>query len=139
MAAVQQHGSRDQTIILMMLHTGLRTMEVCNLKPRDVTIGKRSGTLVVRSGKRNKQREVPLNATIREALTVYFETLPADTEYLFSSKKTGQRLTERALRYLIQKYIRLAQIMGHDSLDTTMIYIQATREDLRLRWRKLRE
>jgi len=52
-AAVQQHGSlRDRTIILLMLHTGLRTMEVCNLKPEDVTIGKRSGTLVVRSGKR---------------------------------------------------------------------------------------
>ena len=25
---------------------------------------------------------------------------------------------------------RLAQLMGHDSLDTTMIYIQATRSDL---------
>jgi hypothetical protein len=41
------------------------------------------------------------------------------------SEKTGQRLTERALRLH-----RLAQIMVHDSLDTTMIYIQATREDL---------
>jgi len=52
-AAVQQHGSlRDRTIIFLMLHTGLRTMEVCNLKPEDVTIGKRSGTLVVRFGKK---------------------------------------------------------------------------------------
>lgn len=165
-AAVQQHGSlRDRTIILLMLHTGLRTMEVCNLKPGDVTIGKRSGTLVVRSGKRNKQREVPLNATIREALTVYLETLPADTEYLFLSEKTGKRLTERALRHLIQKYMRLArlegfsahdlrhrfgyvmaektplhrlaQIMGHDSLDTTMIYIKATREDLQAEVEKI--
>jgi integrase/recombinase XerC len=25
---------------------------------------------------------------------------------------------------------RLAQIMGHDSLDTTMIYVHATRADL---------
>jgi integrase/recombinase XerC len=25
---------------------------------------------------------------------------------------------------------RLAQIMGHDSLDTTMIYVQATQHDL---------
>ncbi len=25
---------------------------------------------------------------------------------------------------------RLAQIMGHDSLDTTMIYIQSTKADL---------
>ncbi|WP_363321542.1 tyrosine-type recombinase/integrase [Polycladomyces subterraneus] len=34
-AAVQQHGSlRGRTIILLMLHTGLRTMEVCNLNLR---------------------------------------------------------------------------------------------------------
>jgi integrase/recombinase XerC len=25
---------------------------------------------------------------------------------------------------------RLAQIMGHDSLDTTMIYVQGTKQDL---------
>lgn len=165
-AAVQQHGSlRDRTIILLMLHTGLRTMEVCDLRPGDVVIGKRSGTLVVRSGKRNKQREVPLNATVREALTEYMESLPEDSEYLFPSEKTGKRLTERALRHLIQKYMRfaglegfsahdlrhrfgyvmaektplhrLAQIMGHDSLDTTMIYIRATREDLQAEVEKI--
>jgi integrase/recombinase XerC len=67
-------------------------------------------------------------------------------------------LTERALGYLITKYAelakvadvsphdlrhrfgyrmaamvplhRLAQIMGHDSLDTTMIYVQGTKQDL---------
>jgi len=158
-SAVQRHGTiRDRTIILLMLHTGLRPMEVCNLKLGDITIGKRSGTLVVRSGKRNKQREVPLNATAREALTVYLESLPGATEYLFPSEKTGKRLTERALRHLIQKYmrlagleglsahdlrhrfgyvmvektplLRLAQIMGHNRLDTTMIYVQAKRSDL---------
>jgi integrase len=38
-ATVQQQGSlRDRAIILLMLHTGLRTMEVCNLKPGDVMI-----------------------------------------------------------------------------------------------------
>jgi integrase/recombinase XerD len=25
---------------------------------------------------------------------------------------------------------RLAQLMGHDSLDTTMLYVQATKQDL---------
>ncbi|WP_363321543.1 tyrosine-type recombinase/integrase [Polycladomyces subterraneus] len=120
---------------------------------------------MVRSGKRNKQREVPLNATVRESLTVYLDTLPADVEYMFLSEKTGKRLTERALRHLIKKYMRLAglegfsahdlrhrfgyvmpektplhrlaQIMGHDSLDTTMIYIQATREDLQAEVEKI--
>jgi integrase/recombinase XerC len=68
------------------------------------------------------------------------------------------QLTERGLGYLIQKYAvkarvgdvsphdlrhrfgyrmaqpvplhRLAQLMGHDSLDTTMRYVQATKQDL---------
>ncbi|MEV2621764.1 tyrosine-type recombinase/integrase [Paenibacillus larvae] len=158
--AASEHGGslRDQTILILMFHTGLRTMEVCDLAPGDIQIGKRRGQLTVRSGKRNKQREVPLNATCRAALEKYLAVHPSDSPYLFPSEKTGDRLTERALRHLIQKYMksarlkglsahdlrhrfgyvmaentplhRLAQIMGHDSLDTTMIYVKATRSDL---------
>jgi integrase/recombinase XerC len=77
---------------------------------------------------------------------------------LFLSEKRHTQLTERGLGYLIKKYAerahvsdvsphvlrhrfgyrmaqsvplhRLAQLMGHDSLDTTMIYVQATKQDL---------
>ncbi len=158
-ATAEHVGSvRDQTILIVMLHTGLRTMEICNLTIDDIQLGKRSGQLTVRSGKRNKQREVPLNATCRSALEKYLALLRPGRSYLFPSAKTGDRLTERAIRHLIQKYAkaarleglsahdlrhrfgyvmaentplhRLAQIMGHDSLDTTMIYVQATRADL---------
>lgn len=164
--AVQKVGTlRDQTLILLMLHTGLRSMEVCNLTRQDVQLGKRSGSLFVRAGKRNKHREVPLNATIRGALENYLSTLPEDSAYLFPSEKTGGRLGERALRYIFQKYMhfanlegfsahdlrhrfgyvmaertplhRLAQIMGHDSLDTTMIYVQATQADLQAEVEKI--
>jgi integrase/recombinase XerC len=158
-AAVEHKGSlRDQTILHLMLHTGLRTMEVCDLTPEDITLGKRSGQLTVRSGKRNKQREVPLNSTVRVALEKYMPVLQKNIAILFPSEKTGDRLSERGLRHFIQKYMkmanleglsahdlrhrfgyvmaentplhRLAQIMGHDSLDTTMIYVNATRADL---------
>lgn len=87
---------------------------------------------------------------------------------LFLSEKRRTRLTERGLGYLIKKYAtraclndlsphdlrhrfgyqmaksvplhRLAQLMGHDSLDTTMLYAQATTQDLqqdieRIAWR----
>ncbi len=109
-------------------------------------------------GKRNKYRDVPLNSTARDALTTYLATIPKDAPALFCSHKTGGALTERALGYLIAKYAdlvkvenvrphdlrhrfryrmaamvplhRLAQIMGHDSLDTTMIYVQGTTQDL---------
>lgn len=68
---------RDRTIIVLMLHTGLRAREVCTLKTQDVTLGKRSGVLRV-LGKRNKYREVPLNSTVRSALTdANITSLPA--------------------------------------------------------------
>lgn len=157
-AAATAGGSlRDRTIIVLMLQTGLRAREVCTLKPHNVKRGKRSGVLHV-IGKRNKYREVPLNATARAVLAEYLPTLPPDAAYLFPSGKTGEALTERALGHLVKKYAtaarltdvsphdlrhrfgyrmaesvplhRLAQIMGHDSLDTTMIYIRGTRSDL---------
>ncbi len=157
-SAVTTIGSlRDRTIILLMLHTGLRAREVCTLQRSNVVVGKRSGLLKV-YGKRNKYREVPLNTTARKALADYLADLPAERVYLFPSEKTHQALTERALGHLVKKYAalaklrhvsphdlrhrfgyrmaesvplhRLAQIMGHDSLDTTLIYVRGTRRDL---------
>ena len=157
-AAVTATGSlRDRTIIVLMLHTGLRAHEICTLRREQITLGQRSGRLQVH-GKRNKYREVPLNATARAALRDYLPTLPPEAHYLFLSRKTGEALTERAIGYLVKHYAeqahltdvrphdlrhrfgyrmaevvpihRLAQIMGHDSLDTTLLYIRGTRSDL---------
>ena len=78
--------------------------------------------------------------------------------YVFVSQRTGLNLTPRGLRFMLDKYARragvahlgphdlrhrfgyrmaekvplhrLAQIMGHDSLDTTLTYIRATQRDL---------
>lgn len=158
LVAASAAGSlRDRTMIVLMLHTGLRAGEICALRRADVTIGRRSGLVRV-TGKRNKYREVPLNATARQALQEYLPTLMADATYLFPSEKTRGALTERGVGYVVRRYAaqarladvsphdlrhrfgyrmaetvplhRLAQIMGHDSLDTTMIYIRATRGDL---------
>jgi len=116
-AAVSATGSlRDQAIVIVMLHTGLRAAEICTLRRDSVTLGKRSGVLRV-VGKRNKYRDVPLNATARAALTAYMGGLDPDTPYLFPSGKTGQALSERALGHLIRKYAmqaRLADVSPHD-------------------------
>src|SRR5262249_31393049 len=120
-------------------------------------LGRRSGSIQV-LGKGNKQRVVPLNVTVRAAFAEYLPTLPANATVLFPSSKTSVALTERALGHLIQKYAthahladlsphdlrhrfgyrmaevvplhRLAQIMGHDSLDTTLRYVKGTQKDL---------
>jgi len=168
-ASVKNKGSvRDQAIIVLMLHTGLRAQEVCTLTRSQVRLGKRSGRITVH-GKRNKYREVPLNATARIALLAYDPLLTKphaqDTSPLFCSEKRHARLTERGLGYLVTKYVeqaklhdvsphdlrhrfgyrmaevvplhRLAQIMGHDSLDTTMLYIRGTRQDLQMEVEKI--
>ncbi|MCD1261464.1 tyrosine-type recombinase/integrase [Paenibacillus athensensis] len=159
LAATRRLGSlRDQTIVCVMLHTGLRPMEICDLLPGDIRISDVGSCLTVRSGLRNKSREVPLNAVCQAALTDYLAKRPAEASYLFASEKTGARLTERALRHLIQKYMkaarleglrahdlrhrfgyvmaanialhRLSQMMGHDHVHTTMIYSKTTRGEL---------
>ena len=156
-AATKAGNLRDRVHIVLLLHTGLRAREICRLRCDQVKLGKRSGFLEI-VGKRNKYREVPLNATARKMLEEYLPTLPADTVYLFPSGKTRDALSERALGYIVKKYARvaklpdvsphdlrhrfgyrmaesvplhrLAQIMGHDSLDTTKLYIQGTKHDL---------
>jgi len=157
-AAVTRAGMlRDRVLIVLLLHTGLRAREVCRLRRDQVKLGKRGGFLEV-IGKRNKYREVPLNATARKVLEEYLPTLPTGAELLFPSGKTKEALSELALGYIIKKYAwvaklvdvsphdlrhrfgyrmaesvplhRLAQIMGHDSLDTTKLYIQGTKHDL---------
>lgn len=156
-AATKRGILRDRVLIVLLLHTGLRAREICQLRRDQVKLGKRSGSLEI-IGKRNKYREVPLNATARKVLEEYLPTLPADTVFLFPSGKTRGTLSERALGYIIKKYAssaklpdvsphdlrhrfgyrmaesvplhRLAQIMGHDSLDTTRLYIQGTKQDL---------
>ncbi len=94
-AAATSGGSlRDRTILILMLHTGLRARETCRLKGEHVRLGKRSGMVQV-WGKRNKYREVPLNATARAALEEHLPTLPDRDGLLFPSGKTGRVLTER--------------------------------------------
>ena len=156
-AAEHSVSLRDRTLIILMLHTGLRVNEVCSLTGEQVVVHKRGGYLKV-WGKRNKYREVPLNATVRKALADYLAAQTQETPFLFVSQRTHQQLTPRGVGFIIQKYARkaglatlrphdlrhrfgyrmaetaplhrLAQIMGHDSLDTTLLYIQGTDHDL---------
>lgn len=75
-AAITNEGTlRNRVLIILLLHTGLRAREICQLRQDQVKLGKRSGTLEV-IGKRNKYHEVPLNATARKALEEYLSTLP---------------------------------------------------------------
>jgi len=52
----------------VLLQTGIRLSECSHLTFGDLTFGERSGLLLVRAGKGNKVRSVPLNSSARDAI-----------------------------------------------------------------------
>jgi len=151
---------RDRAIIILMLHTGLRAQEVCSLTRHQVKLGKRSGTITVHGKhNKYREIPLNATArAVLLAYDPSLQKPQSSTSPLFLSEKRQAQLTERGLGYVIKKYAerakvndvsphdlrhrfgyrmaqsvplhRLAQLMGHDSLDTTMIYAQGTSNDL---------
>ncbi len=107
------HGmeKRNYAIVQLMFQTGIRISELCALKHRDLKISKRSGQVCVREGKGLKQRDIPLNTTVRRALTGYLETLEevSDDQYVFKSKR-GTPLSIRGTQKLIATIAKSANI-----------------------------
>lgn len=64
----EKDKDRNVAIVQVLVQTGIRLSECAGLTFGDITFGERSGMLLVRAGKGNKVREVPLNASAREAL-----------------------------------------------------------------------
>jgi integrase/recombinase XerC/integrase/recombinase XerD len=88
--AVRKNGDlRELTIITVLLHTGLRVQELCDLRVKDVVIRERKGTLIVQQGKGGKYREVPLNVDARRAIEDYLANGRTNgSEYLFTTQRS---------------------------------------------------
>lgn len=109
--AESQRNRRNLAIIKIILNTGLRVQELCALRWEDIVIDARKGTLVVKHGKGNKQREVPLNKEARDAfLSLGYTAHIKSHQFIF----TGQRgaLTTRGVQFMLRRYADLAKIKG---------------------------
>ena len=73
--ARRMHLKRDETILTVLLHTGLRVGEVADLKVGDVVMSNERNVITIRQGKGRKARVVPLNLTAVKALKDYFNSL----------------------------------------------------------------
>ncbi len=67
---------RDYAMIEVMVGTGVRVGELLDLQVGDIVIGDRSGKLIVRRGKHDVHREIPLTLDVRKALDTYLQNHP---------------------------------------------------------------
>lgn len=151
--AVLEHESlRDYTLVVLLAMTGLRISEALNIRKEDCNITARE--IIVRSGKKGKQRIAYMSDKLVNALTEY-ERQYQTTVYLFESRlgnkldrtcvnrvfnRHSDVITPHQLRhYFCTQAIKpesgmsvneVAALAGHTNIHTTLRYMNPTKDKL---------
>ncbi len=98
---------RDASLVMFLLHTGLRLSEVTSLQISDAQVSDRKGSVLVRRGKGNKERQVPLNTEARKALQDWLEVRPqGGCSFLWLSVEghADEGISGRAVQHILKRY-----------------------------------
>jgi site-specific recombinase XerD len=142
-----------RTIFVVLLNTGLRVSELCDLKLSDI----QGGVITVQWGKGSKRREVPINEQAQGAFDCWLQVRRSESDFVFVTsegrmgrkvvhwhivglgKAVGIGLKPHMLRHTFGKMLadkgvgldRIAKLMGHSNINTTAIYTMPSLADLR--------
>ena len=152
-----ERGLRDRAVLETFYSTGIRVSELAGLNVQDIDF---IGGVIKVLGKGRKERIVPIGEVAIAAIRAYLEKRKKQIEALFLNK-SGRRITDRGIRNIVGKYIRMASIkrgvschtlrhsfathllnrgadlrsvqelLGHVNLSTTQIYTHLTTDRLK--------
>jgi site-specific recombinase XerD len=150
-ALAKSTSLRNRTMAMLMLHCGLRISEVCQLNVSDVLLAARKRELIVRCGKNDKRRVIPINKEAGEVLQEFLSSgRVADDNAPFFVSQKGNRLSSQAIDNVIRGFgresgvtlsshrlrhtcltrlvragvdiVTVAEIAGHSRIETTRRY-----------------
>jgi site-specific recombinase XerD len=128
---------RDIAIIEVLVGTGIRVGELLDLQMGDITLRQRSGILIVREGKHDSYREIPLIREVRQALENYL-TQPSAADEVHAPLWQGIHgyLTHRStILRILKRYAyqaKIGDITPHQLRHTFATrYLAANPDDLR--------
>ena len=94
-------------IAKIFFYTAIRLGECAALDLDDVRVSARKGIMIIRSGKGDTYRQVPLNAEVREALRLWLKERakrsPRIAEPAVFLNPKGKRLSARAIDLVIRR------------------------------------
>jgi site-specific recombinase XerD len=106
-AVERTDSARDQAIAQLLFYTAMRLGECAALNLDDVRVSARKGVVIIRSGKGDAYREVPLNTEVREALRLWLKErnkrFPQTADSAIFLNPKGKRLSARSIDLIIRR------------------------------------
>jgi site-specific recombinase XerD len=148
-------GRRDHALLLTLYNTGARVSEMINLEREQIVFG--TSSLIRLKGKGRKERVIPLWNNTAAALRAFLnEQFTQSTNLVFPSA-VGRKMTRNGVNYILQGAVKrasdncpslkerkittgthllqagvnismIALWLGHSTIETTHIYVEADLE-----------
>lgn len=153
-------GIRNETILYLLVFTGLRLQEMLDLELIDVNLD--SQDILVRQGKGQKDRMVPIHPRLLPILRNYLAARKArrdGSQYFITGAKSGKPMSGKDVRTICQKLSRasgcyftphmlrhtfgrltvesgwdifkIKEVMGHSDITTTQGYLSVSTENIK--------